>query len=86
MYTSWAMQETSMVPLELSFESGLTDWSICGSPSDCVETILEAREKGINAIGFTIYSLPPSPDARIEYLQMIAEEIVSKVARPAAPG
>jgi len=32
-------------------------------------------------VGFTIYSLPPSPQARIEYLQMIAEDIVAKVAR-----
>jgi hypothetical protein len=28
-------------------------------------------------LGFEIYSLPPSPAERIEYLQMIAEEIVA---------
>jgi alkanesulfonate monooxygenase SsuD/methylene tetrahydromethanopterin reductase-like flavin-dependent oxidoreductase (luciferase family) len=81
MYRSWEMQEPGMVPLQLGFEHSLSDWSIHGSPSDCVETILEAQERGLNGIGFTIYSLPPSPRARIEYLQMIAEEIVAKVAR-----
>jgi hypothetical protein len=33
-------------------------------------------------VGFTIYSLPRAPQERIEYLQMIAEEIVAKVATP----
>jgi len=80
MYRSWEMQEASMVPLQLSFDNSLGDWSIHGSTNDCVETILEAQERGLNGIGFTIYSLPPSPTERIEYLQMIAEEIVAKVA------
>ena len=35
---------------------------------------------GLNRIGFTIYSLPRAPQAWIDYLQMIAEEIVRKVA------
>jgi len=30
-------------------------------------------------VGFTIYSLPRDPRARIDYLRMIAEEIVQKV-------
>jgi alkanesulfonate monooxygenase SsuD/methylene tetrahydromethanopterin reductase-like flavin-dependent oxidoreductase (luciferase family) len=79
MYQGWEMQEASMVPLQLSSDISLSDWTIHGSPSDCVETILEAEERGLNGIGFTIYSLPPSPSARIEYLQMIAEEIVARV-------
>jgi hypothetical protein len=31
---------------------------------------------GLDQVGFTIYSLPREVRARIEYLQMIAEEIV----------
>jgi hypothetical protein len=45
-----------------------------------VETIARAHELGLDGIGLTIYSLPRGVQARIEYLQMIAEEIV----RPAA--
>jgi alkanesulfonate monooxygenase SsuD/methylene tetrahydromethanopterin reductase-like flavin-dependent oxidoreductase (luciferase family) len=80
MYRSWSMQERSMVDLQLDLSTDLDAWSINGSPSDCVEMILRARdEMGLNRLGLTIYSLPPTPKARIEYLQMIAEDIVAKV-------
>jgi alkanesulfonate monooxygenase SsuD/methylene tetrahydromethanopterin reductase-like flavin-dependent oxidoreductase (luciferase family) len=83
MYTRWNMQEANMVPLQLDADLSLDDWTIHGSPADCVETILRARDKvGLNGIGFTIYSLPADPQGRIEYLQMIAEEIVAKVSTP----
>ncbi len=78
MYDTWRMQEAGMVPLQLDSNIGLDDWTIHGSPSDCVETLERARDEyGLNAVGFTIYSLPRSPQARIEYLQEIAERIVA---------
>ena len=76
MYRTWAMQESTMVPLQLSFDAKLDDWTINGSPADCVASIGRAREMGLDWIGGTIYSLPRAPAARIEYLQMIAEDIV----------
>jgi len=80
MYRKWGMQEATMVPLQLGFDQPLDEWTIHGSSNDCVETLLRARdEMGLNRVGVTIYSLPRSPQARIEYLQMIAEEIVRKV-------
>lgn len=80
-YKRWRMQERAMVPLQLDFESGLDAWTIHGSPQNCVETILRARDSiGLDYIGFTIYSLPTNVQARIDYLQMIAEEIVAKVS------
>ncbi len=80
MYRSWAMQEATMVQLQLGFETSLDDWTINGSPAECLETIARARELGLDGIGLTIYSLPRAASARVEYLQMIAERIV----RPAA--
>jgi alkanesulfonate monooxygenase SsuD/methylene tetrahydromethanopterin reductase-like flavin-dependent oxidoreductase (luciferase family) len=83
MYTTWQMQESSMVPLQLDFERSLDDWTVYGSPADCVETLLRARDElGLTGVGFTIYSLPPEPTARIEYLQMIAEEVLARVGAP----
>lgn len=80
MYSTWQMQESSMVPLQLDAATSLDDWTIHGSASDCVETIERARDEyGLNGIGFTIYSLPRTPAERIEYLQKIAEEIVAPV-------
>jgi len=80
MYRSWQMQEPSMVQLQLDFDASLDDWTINGTPRECLETIARARERGLDGIGFTIYSLPREVKARIDYLRMIADEIV----RPAA--
>jgi alkanesulfonate monooxygenase SsuD/methylene tetrahydromethanopterin reductase-like flavin-dependent oxidoreductase (luciferase family) len=76
MYRTWEMQESTMVPLQLGFDAPLDDWTVNGSPRDCLETLARAREMGIERIGFTIYSLPREARARIDYLQMIAEDIV----------
>ena len=80
MYRTWSMQERSMVELNLGFDKDLDEWTINGSAADCVETILRARDEiGLNRIGLTIYSLPRTPQERIEYLQMIAEDVIAKV-------
>ena len=84
MYRGWEMQEPTMVPLQLGFDGNLDDWTINGTPAQCVETIARAGEMGLDGIGFTIYSLPPGAAARIAYLQMIAEEIVKPVTASAA--
>jgi alkanesulfonate monooxygenase SsuD/methylene tetrahydromethanopterin reductase-like flavin-dependent oxidoreductase (luciferase family) len=76
MYRAWDMQERSMVPLQLDFDRSLDDWTINGSPRDCVEAIARGREMGLDRIGLTIYSLPREAEARIEYLGMIAEEVL----------
>jgi hypothetical protein len=74
------MQESGMVSLQLDTSIGLDDWTVHGSPADCVEALLRAEsDAGLNAVGFTIYSLPRTVDARVDYLQRIAEEIVSPV-------
>jgi alkanesulfonate monooxygenase SsuD/methylene tetrahydromethanopterin reductase-like flavin-dependent oxidoreductase (luciferase family) len=84
MYRTWQMQERGMAALQLSSDIALDDWTVYGSPRDCVQTLQRAAEMGLDKIGFTIYSLPREPQARIEYLQMIAEEILGPVgaARP----
>jgi alkanesulfonate monooxygenase SsuD/methylene tetrahydromethanopterin reductase-like flavin-dependent oxidoreductase (luciferase family) len=86
MYTRWSMQEDTMAPLALDFSRPLDDWTIYGSTSDCVDRLLKAKEEiGLDGVGFTIYSLPPGPAERIDYLQMIAEEIVAPVRRATEP-
>jgi alkanesulfonate monooxygenase SsuD/methylene tetrahydromethanopterin reductase-like flavin-dependent oxidoreductase (luciferase family) len=80
MYRGWQMQEPTMVPLQLDFDKSLDDWTINGSPAQCRETIARAHARGLDGIGLTIYSLPREAAARIDYLAMIAEQLV----RPAA--
>ena len=76
MYRTWEMQESTMMELQLSFDAPLESWTVCGSPADCLQTLARAGAMGLDRVGFTIYSLPREPKARIDYLQMIAEEIV----------
>ncbi len=76
MYKTWQMQESTMVPLKLGFEATLDDWTLNGSPKDCVEMLADARQMGLDKIGVTIYSLPREVQARIDYLQMIAEDVL----------
>jgi hypothetical protein len=76
MYQMWQMQEPTMVPLQLSFDAALDDWTVNGSPADCVETLARARAMGLEKVGFTIYSLPREVQARIDYLQMLAEDVL----------
>jgi alkanesulfonate monooxygenase SsuD/methylene tetrahydromethanopterin reductase-like flavin-dependent oxidoreductase (luciferase family) len=80
MYRGWEMQEPTMVPLQLGFDASLDDWTINGTPAECLETVARARTLGLDGLGLTIYSLPREVKARIDYLRMIADEIV----RPAA--
>jgi alkanesulfonate monooxygenase SsuD/methylene tetrahydromethanopterin reductase-like flavin-dependent oxidoreductase (luciferase family) len=84
MYRTWQMQESTMMELQLSFDVPLESWTVCGSPRDCVETLARVAAMGLDRLGFTIYSLPREPKARIDYLQMIAEEIVRPVGAAAA--
>jgi alkanesulfonate monooxygenase SsuD/methylene tetrahydromethanopterin reductase-like flavin-dependent oxidoreductase (luciferase family) len=81
-YRTWAMQESTMVPLALSFDRPLQDWTVHGSTADCVETLLQARdEMGLTDISFTMYNLSRDLPARLEYLERVAEEVVRKVAQ-----
>lgn len=80
-YRTWEMQESTMVPLALSFDRPLQDWTVHGSTTDCVETLLQARdEMGLTDISLTMYNLPRELPARLEYLERVSEEILRKVA------
>jgi alkanesulfonate monooxygenase SsuD/methylene tetrahydromethanopterin reductase-like flavin-dependent oxidoreductase (luciferase family) len=79
MYSGWAMQEKSMVPLQLSAEN-VDEWAIIGSADDCVETIRRVEaEVGLTHISLSCYNLPPTPEARIEYVERLGTEVVRRV-------
>jgi len=84
MYRAWEMQERTMLELQLGFDVPLDAWAINGSRADCVEALARARTMGLDGIGVTIYSLPREATARIEYLQMIAEDILRPLGALAA--
>ena len=74
MYRDWEMQESTMVPLQLGFDTALDDWTINGSPRG-----LRGDDRAAPASSGSTASASPSTacrarcEARIDYLQMIAE-------------
>lgn len=79
MYGGWSMQERSMIGLQLSSDN-LDDWAIFGSADDCVATIQRVeRDVGLSHISISCYNLPRDPDARVEHVQRLGEEVVRPV-------
>ena len=77
LYTNFNMQESTTVDFGLGGSRDLTNWAIVGSPQDCAETITRAHEKnGLQHIGFGSLNLPKGKSARLEYLQLISEELL----------
>ena len=77
MYGGWNMQERESVDLGLSGERDLTDWAIAGSPQECAEQITRAyQEDGVRYIGLGFLNMPSEHKARLEYLQLISEEVL----------
>ena len=80
MYSSFNMQEATTVGLGLGGSRDLADWAIAGSPSDCVELITRCHEEdGLEYLGLACLNLPSGQSARLEHLQMISEEFVSRL-------
>ncbi|MCH7606655.1 MAG: LLM class flavin-dependent oxidoreductase [Chloroflexi bacterium] len=77
MYAGFNMQETTTVDLGLGGSRDLADWAVVGTPQDCAETITRCHdEDGLDYIGLACLNLPKGFDARMEYLQLISEELL----------
>jgi alkanesulfonate monooxygenase SsuD/methylene tetrahydromethanopterin reductase-like flavin-dependent oxidoreductase (luciferase family) len=80
-YQAWNMQESTMVPIAVSFDTPLDDWAVNGSPADCVEMLARARDEcGLTHVGLNVYSLPPERSGRLDHLDLIAQEIRGRLA------
>ena len=80
MYASFNMQENTTVDLGLGGQRELADWAVAGSPQDCAEIINRCREEeGLDYIGLASLNLPGEFSARLEYLQLISEELLPRL-------
>ncbi len=76
-YANFKMQESTTVDFGLGGSRDLSDWAIVGNPQDCAATIARCHEDiGLEHIGFGALNLPKGKSARLEYLQLISEEIL----------
>lgn len=83
-YQKWEMKENGMVPIALSFDTPLDDWTVCGSAEECGATLTwMAQECGINHVGLNIYSLPGERSGRLEHVERIAADVVTRKVREA---
>ena len=77
MYSSFNMQENTTVDFGLGGQRELPDWAVAGSPEDCAEVINRCKEEeGLDYIGLASLNLPKEFDAKLEYLQLISEEML----------
>jgi len=83
MYSSWDMQEETMVKIHISSESHVDDWAVAGGPQDCVMRFQTLREElGIGYVGVTFLNLPKDPSGYGEYLRRFGEEVIRPLTGP----
>ena len=77
MYGAFNMQEKTTVDFGLGGQRELADWAVAGSPQDCAEIINRCKEaEGLDYVGLASLNLPGEFNARLEYLQLISEELL----------
>jgi alkanesulfonate monooxygenase SsuD/methylene tetrahydromethanopterin reductase-like flavin-dependent oxidoreductase (luciferase family) len=80
MYSTWDMQEGTMVQIHISSESEIGDWALAGSPDECLERFARLRDdRGVDFVGMTFLNLPKELSARKEYLQRFAETVIQRM-------
>ncbi len=79
-YRGFEMQESTTVDFGLGGGRTLPDWAITGTPQECAERVARCHEEdGLEFIGLATLNLPSEHKARLEYLQMIGEEFISRL-------
>ena len=74
------MQESTTVHFGLGGAGELSERAIVGSPEDCAETIIQQHEAfGLDYVGLASLNLPKGLPARLEYLQLISEELLPRL-------
>ncbi|MDH3463521.1 MAG: LLM class flavin-dependent oxidoreductase [Acidimicrobiia bacterium] len=79
MYSTWNMQEDTMVRINIETESKVDDWAVAGDGDDCVEGFSHLGEQGVDFVGTTFYNLPETLQARREYLQAFSENVIRRM-------
>jgi alkanesulfonate monooxygenase SsuD/methylene tetrahydromethanopterin reductase-like flavin-dependent oxidoreductase (luciferase family) len=78
MYSTWNMQEDTMVRINIGSDSKVEDWAVTGNADDCLGDFERLAERGIDYVGMTFYNLPKTLEARKEYLERFAEDVIKR--------
>ena len=79
MYSSWNMQEDTMVKINIASDSEVNAWAVAGNGDDCLEGLNRLAGDGVEYVGMTLLNLPKSLEGRKEYLQAFAENVLTRV-------
>ncbi len=79
MYSTWNMQEDTMVRINIDEGSSVEDWAVAGDAEDCIEGFGRLEREGVDFVGATFYNLPKTLGARKEYLQRFAETVIQRM-------
>jgi alkanesulfonate monooxygenase SsuD/methylene tetrahydromethanopterin reductase-like flavin-dependent oxidoreductase (luciferase family) len=82
-YSRWGMREASMSAMGLEEGRDLTEWTIVGTPADCLAEIhCRNEEIGIDFVGLNFANMPADLAARRDYLQWVSEEVLAPAMQP----
>ena len=80
MYGGWGMQEASTTDLGLDRQRPLEEWTVIGSPAQCLETLARSQEEDrVQYAGLTFINFPAEHSARLEYLHRFSEEVMGRL-------
>ena len=79
MYSTWNMQEDTMVRINIESDSPVADWAVAGNADDCVAGFQRLGAEGVDFVGATFYNLPASLEERKHYLQRFAETVIHRM-------
>jgi len=80
MYSSWEMQEETMVRIHISSDAEITDWAVVGSAQECLDQFVSLRDDvGVDFVGLTFLNLPDDLAGRKEYLQNFSENVIHRM-------
>lgn len=79
MYSTWNMQEDTMVKINIDSDTKVDDWAVAGNGDDCIEGFSRLATQGVDYVGATFYNMPKTLEARIEYIQAFSENVIRRM-------
>ena len=77
MYSTWDMQEETMVKIHISSNTEITDWAIAGNGADCRQQFQALQAGlGLDYAGITFLNLPKGLSACSDYLRAFGEQVI----------
>ena len=80
MYSSWEMQEATMVKIHISSDSEIADWAVAGNTEECFDQFVSLRDDvGVDSVVLNFLNLPEDLSGRKEYLQNFSENVIQRM-------